>query len=130
MKTKWVKGENYKVPHGMALTRFYKIWKGMKKRCNARNSGNYRNYGARGIIVCDRWNDFRNFRDDMLESYEKYAKQFREKNTTIERIDLNGNYEPKNCKTPLKSPDTKRNAIGGGNFIHRFACVYIIIMIG
>ena len=43
MKKKWVKDENYKVPHGMALTRFYEIWKGMKKRCNAKNSVNYKN---------------------------------------------------------------------------------------
>jgi hypothetical protein len=84
--------------HGMSLTRFYSIWKGMKARCNSKNSGNYRMYGERGIKISDRWEKFENFRDDMLENYNKYVKEFGEKNTTIDRIDLNGNYCKENCR--------------------------------
>ena len=70
----------------------------MKKRCYNKNEENYKHYGGRGIKVCDRWlNSFENFRDDMYESYLKHIEEFGEKETTLERIDVNGNYCPENC---------------------------------
>lgn len=87
------------ITHGMRYTRFYHIWCGMKARCHNQNSHKYRIYGARGIIVCDRWKDyFENFRDDMYESYLAHVEEFGEKDTSIDRIDVNGNYEPSNCR--------------------------------
>jgi hypothetical protein len=68
----------------------YRTWLGMKGRCNNKNSGRYKNYGGRGITVCDRWiNSFENFLNDMGQ---------RPSNShSIHRKDENGNYEPDNC---------------------------------
>lgn len=78
------KSHNFK--HGMIKTRFYTIWALMKDRClNIRATG-YKHYGGRGIKVCEEWLQFKNFRDDLLESYNIHVKKFGEKNTTIERI--------------------------------------------
>lgn len=84
--------------HNMSKTRFYSHWNKMMMRCTNPNDPSYESYGARGIKVCDRWaNSFENFRDDMYESYLKHVEEFGEHDTTIERIDINGNYEPNNC---------------------------------
>lgn len=74
---------------GQSCTPIYKIWKAMIQRCYNNNCGEYHNYGARGITVCDRWkNDFFNFKNDMGE---------RPKGLSLERKDNNGNYSPTNC---------------------------------
>lgn len=84
--------------HGMFGTRFYKIWAKMKERCLNKNCAAYLSYGGRGITVCDRWHKFENFRDDMYESYLSHVNEFGEKNTSIDRIDNNGNYCKENCR--------------------------------
>lgn len=85
--------------HGMYGTRFYTIWQQMRDRCGNSNRDDYNTYGGRGIIVCDRWKDyFENFRDDMYKSYLDHCEKYGEKNTSIDRIDVNGNYEPSNCR--------------------------------
>jgi len=76
--------------HQMSKTRFYKIWKGIICRCNNKNHVRFKDYGGRGIKVCERWQEFENFRDDMLSKYKN--------NLSIDRIDNNGNYELKNCR--------------------------------
>jgi hypothetical protein len=68
----------------------YANWTAMRSRCFNRKNNRYHLYGARGITVCERWNSFRNFYADMGPRPE--AKH------TIDRIDVNGNYEPSNCR--------------------------------
>lgn len=74
--------------HGGTGTKTYSIWKGMRKRCSNKNEPAYLYYGGRGIEVCERWSLFANFLEDMGECPPKGS---------IERIDVNGNYEPSNC---------------------------------
>ena len=77
--------------HGKSKTRLYRIWKGMKRRCNNRNVKAYPQYGGRGIKICSEWNDFEAFEKWALEN--GYAE-----NLTIERKDCDGIYEPDNCE--------------------------------
>ena len=79
--------------------RFYQIWRSMKERCYNKNCEGFQWYGARGIKICDRWlgvDGFIHFRDDMWESYLAHVKEFGEKNTTIGRKNVDGNYELSN----------------------------------
>lgn len=70
-------------------TTLYETWKGMRARCNNKNHIAYKNYGGRGIKVCDRWNDFLLFLQDMGETHKN--------NLVLDRINNDGNYEPSNC---------------------------------
>ena len=70
----------------------------MKKRCYNPNRQDYKNYGGRGIVMCDDWkNNFVNFYNDMIIEYDDFIKNNPTKKISIERIDNNGNYEPNNC---------------------------------
>ncbi len=84
--------------HGFRRTPFYKSWSSMKERCNNRNSIAFTNYGGRGIRVCERWLSFENFMQDMYESYQLHVQVFGLKNTTLERVDVNKNYNKQNCR--------------------------------
>ena len=81
--------------------RLYKIWAGIKNRCFNKNLAAYKDYGMRGIKICDNWsNDFKAFYDWAV------ANGYND-NLTIERINVNGNYEPNNCCWILKSEQAK-----------------------
>lgn len=78
--------------HGHAGERVHDIWVGMKDRCNNPNRSSYKDYGGRGIFVCDEWaDDFQKFYDWSLEN--GYAD-----NLTIDRIDNDKGYYPENCR--------------------------------
>lgn len=77
-------------------TGFYRSWVAMKTRCLNVHDASYHRYGGRGILVCDRWMNFENFYADMYKSWERHKIQY--SSTSLERIDVHGNYEPENCK--------------------------------
>ena len=75
--------------HSATNTRWYKVWKGMKRRCYNKNEANYPAYGGRGIVVCPRWHDPQAFHTDMGDPPPGLS---------IERNDNDGNYAPSNCR--------------------------------
>ena len=79
-----------KKTHGLTYHRLYKTWKSMMQRCNNQKIATYKYYGGRGIKICDRWEDIKNFINDMYPSFQE--------GKTLDRIDVNGNYEPSNCR--------------------------------
>ena len=91
-------GHSVDLRHGMYKTKFYTAWANAKARCNNKNSKGYKDWGGRGIKVCDRWKYFLFFKEDMYESYLKHVEKYGERNTTLDRTDNNGNYEPSNCR--------------------------------
>lgn len=85
----------FKKIHGLSGTQIYNIFVGIKNRCDIEKNKNYKNYGGRGI-KCE-WKNFEEFKNDMYESYLEHINFYGEKQTSIERIDNNGNYCKKNC---------------------------------
>lgn len=79
------------VKHGKSNSRLYNIWKSMMARCYNKNSKAFRNYGNRGISVCEEWHCLDRFIEWALS--HDYAD-----NLSIDRIDNDGNYEPGNCR--------------------------------
>lgn len=89
---------NTHLTHGDTDTRFYKIWCGIKVRVLNEHSAAYKNYGGRGITLHNTWMHYKSFKKDMLELYKAHCLKHGESETTIDRIDTNGGYEPDNCK--------------------------------
>jgi len=81
-------------------SRFYRTWSNMKTRCYNKNVLEYPRYGGRGIVVCDRWQTFGGFFDDMYESYVNSRAE--ELNLTLDRINNNDDYFPDNCRWATK----------------------------
>ena len=78
--------------HGMEGTRIYRIWQGIKKRCFCKSWLAFNHYGGRGITVCKEWkNNFSSF-------YKWAIKNGYNDKLTIDRINVDGNYEPSNCR--------------------------------
>lgn len=95
--------QNFK--HGGFGTRLYSIWSGMKKRCYDTEDKDYKNYGGRGISICDEWReDFNSFQEWALNNgYQE--------NLSIDRIRVDSNYEPSNCRwaNAIEQSNNKRN---------------------
>lgn len=77
--------------HGCAGTRLYHIWKSMRQRCLNKNNSRYEHYGLKGICICDKWNDFENFKKWAISNGYNDS-------LTLDRIYNDKNYEPSNCR--------------------------------
>lgn len=88
--------------HGKCGSRIYVCWSNMLKRCRNKDDPHFKDYGGRGIRVCERWQTFENFFSDMGEQPA---------GLTIERVNNDGNYEPSNCKwaTQEEQSNNKRS---------------------
>lgn len=96
--------KQYSTKHGKRYERIYSIYCDMKKRCYNNHSAGYKNYGGKGIKICDAW--FNNF----MSFYEWSMENGYKDNLTIDRIDSSGNYEPSNCQWITRSENiSKRN---------------------
>lgn len=95
-----------KIKHGMTGTPEYKAWRGLRYRCYDPEHENYHNYGGRGITVCDEWK----------ESFEAFYRDMGPRpglGYSIDRKDVNGNYEPNNCRwaTAIEQASNQRKTI-------------------
>ena len=89
--------------HGLSNSRIFHVWTGMKERCYNKNYPKYKLYGARGIVVCDEW------KDDFMTFYNWAMDNGYKEGLTIDRIDVNGNYDPSNCRwTDIKTQNRNR----------------------
>lgn len=93
--------------HGGHGSPEYKSWRNMIDRCTNKKIWQYEFYGARGIKICDRWSSFAYFIDDMGK---KPSKEH-----SIDRIDVNGNYEPSNCRWATKTEQVINQRIAKSN---------------
>lgn len=91
--------KNGKYKHGLSYSRIYRTWGNMLYRCNNANCPNYKNYGGKGIIVCNEWYEFSNFY--LWAINNGYSDEL-----TIDRIDSSKNYEPNNCQWITKTENT------------------------
>lgn len=94
-----------RVKHGACKTRLYKVWADMRQRCNNQNHVKYKSYGARGIKVCEDWNDFSCFREWALS--HGYSDTL-----TLDRIDNDKGYYPNNCRWAdrfIQQNNTRKN---------------------
>lgn len=91
------RNRTYFTKHNASKDRLYRVWCDMKKRCYNRNYRQFADYGGRGIAICEEWlHNYSAFREWAMQNGYNPTAKFGE--CTIDRIDVNGNYEPSNCR--------------------------------
>lgn len=81
-----------KYPQNAVSSKLYSIWNGMKNRCYTRSSGSYKDYGAKGVRICDEWHY------DYMKFYKWAIENGYKEGLTIDRIDFTDDYKPSNCR--------------------------------
>ena len=104
-------GVRHKSKYKVKDKRLYKRWYNAKNRCENLKNPHYSRYGGRGIKVCERWQNYENFEVDMLESFLAHVEKFGLKDTQLDRVNYDGNYEPSNCewKTQKEQQNNRSN---------------------
>lgn len=87
------------------------IWRGIVNRCNNPNCSAYKDYGGRGIKLSEEWSDYFKFEEDMYDLYIKHVEEYGEKDTTIDRIDVDGNYELGNCRWATQKEQNRNTRV-------------------
>lgn len=95
--------------HGLASHPLFDTWRNMIYRCHNEKNSNYKNYGGRGIKICNRWRDPNNFIEDLY--------LFHKENTTLDRIDNEGNYCPENCRWATSSQQMQNTRLGKNKYL-------------
>ncbi len=89
--------------HNCTGTRLHNIWMGIKRRCYGKNDTCYKSYGAKGIILCEEWHEFVNFKAwSDVNGYKE--------NLVIDRRNTYGNYEPSNCRWITQKDNTRNTS--------------------
>ena len=94
--------------HGMTSNPLYWVWNAMRQRCTNPNHKEYKNYGSRGITVCEEW----------MQGFEAFYRDMGDRPTdkhTLDRIDNNGNYEKSNCEWATQSVQNYNKGVGVRN---------------
>lgn len=108
--------------HGMSKSPEFTAWVNLRARCEKVNHPSYKDYGGRGIEVCERWQKFENFFEDMgLRPSNEHS---------LDRTDNNGNYEPNNCRWATKKQQQANrrfsNSSGIRNVFKVKGCGYVV----
>jgi len=92
--------------HGQAKTKLFRRWASIKDRCYNKNGKDYKNYGGRGITMCDEWFDFANFK-------KWFDANCKDESLTIDRVNTNKGYFPDNCRfaTTIEQNRNKRTTV-------------------
>lgn len=113
--------------HGKSNLRIHKIWSNIKQRCFNKNNLRYQYYGARGITICDEW------KEDFMSFYNWAMTNGYKDNLSIDRIDVNGNYEPSNCRWATQSEQNantrnRKNSTTGQRNIYKIKNYFLVII--
>ena len=102
--------DNIKFKHGKRWTSEYKTWSCLRDRCRNSKARDYKNYGGRGITVCERWDSFENFLNDM---------GLRPEGMSLDRIDNDKGYSKDNCRWADKTTQNRNQRVRKDN---KFGC--------
>lgn len=115
--------ENAKRTHPKEENRFYKIWYGIIYRCINKKSTYYHRYGGRGITFQNSWKQYKYFKNDMYKSYLHHVQNYGEKETSIDRINNDGNYTVNNTRWVTNIEQNMNKSINNSKY---FKAIYIL----